>query len=191
MRLIKNTLDRPYCFNFNTQITVRGRQSTTLSGPLLSLFKRAAPLRSRRARDRLRIPHTTCLTSSSIDWAKDPMVSFSSTSLVVVGSLLLGSVMATLQNQVQRGQVRTPGRPRVLGQAADDFPPNLLFGQLLALIVVCTVAPSCWNQQELHIPRQWGAFVHRSVLLFEVFTWAFTCKLQGQNFQWLSMVTGA
>ena len=58
--------------------------------------------------------------------------------------------MVTLQNQVQGGQVRTPGRPRVLGQAADNFPP---FGQLLALIVVCTVAPSCWNQQELHIPR--------------------------------------
>ena len=82
----------------------------------------AALLRSRQARARLRLPRTACLTSSSsIDWAKDSMVSFSSTS-VVVGGLLLNSVMATLQNQVQGVQDRTPGRPRVLGQAADDFP---------------------------------------------------------------------
>ena len=50
------------------------------------------------------------------------MVSFSSTGVVVVGGLLLSSVMATLQNQVQGGQVRTPGRPQVHGQAGDDFP---------------------------------------------------------------------
>ena len=39
-RLIKNPLDRLYCFNFNTQSTMRGQQCTTLSGPLLSPLKR-------------------------------------------------------------------------------------------------------------------------------------------------------
>ena len=116
------------------------------------------------------------------------MVSFSSTSVVVVVvGVFFWAVIATLQNQVQGGQVRT--RPRVLGQAADAFPPpNLLFSQFLALIVMCTVALSCWNQQEPHVPRKWGAFVPRAVLLFEVFTWAFTCKLNARtsnDFRWL------
>ena len=75
------------------------------------------------------------------------------------------------------------------------LPPNvLLFSQLLALIVVCTVAPSCWNQQEPHVPRKWRAFVPRAVFLFEVFTWAFTCKntwcklnaRTSNDFRWLS-----
>ena len=35
--------------------------------------------------------------------------------------------MAALQIQVQGRQVRTPGRPRVLGQAADDFPEPALY----------------------------------------------------------------
>ena len=96
--------------------------------------------------------------------------------------------MATLQNQVQGVQVRAPGRPRVLGQAADDFPRTCFFSQLLALIVVYTVAPCCWNQQEPHVPRKRRAFVPRGLLLIEVFTWAFTCKLNARtsnDLRWL------
>ena len=50
------------------------------------------------------------------------MFFFSSTS--VVGGLF-SSIMATLQNHKSRGTgPDSSDRPRVLGQAADDFPPE-------------------------------------------------------------------
>ena len=47
------------------------------------------------------------------------MVSFSSTSVGSSFELCHGH---TPEPEVQGGQVGTPGPPRVLGQAADDFP---------------------------------------------------------------------
>ena len=63
---------------------MRGRQSTTLSDLLLSLLKRGTVTLQAGASSSVGT-RTTRLTSSSIDWAKDSMVSFSSTSVVVVG----------------------------------------------------------------------------------------------------------
>ena len=96
------------------------------------------------------------------------MVSFSSTNVVVVVGVFfeLCHGHALEPSPGRTGPDSWPGRPRVIGQAADDFPPNLLLSQLLALVVVCTVAPSCWNQQEPHIPRKWRAFVPRAKLKF-------------------------
>ena len=50
------------------------------------------------------------------------MVSFSSTSVVlgIFFELCYGNALEPSPGG--GGQVRTPGRPRVLGQAADDFP---------------------------------------------------------------------
>ena len=88
---------------------------------------------------------TACLTSSSIDWAKDSMVSFSSTSVMVVAGVFFELCYGHALEPSPGGQVWTPGRPRVLDQAADDFLPNLLFSQL---VVVCTVLTTCWNLLE-------------------------------------------
>ena len=96
------------------------------------------------------------------------MVSFSSTNVVAVVGVFfeLCHGHALEPSPGGTGPDSWPGRPRVIGQAADDFPQNLLLSQLLALVVVCTVAPSCWNQQEPHIPRKWRAFVPRAKLKF-------------------------
>ena len=150
---------------------MKGQQSTTLSDPLLSLLKRGTVTLLAGASSSAGT-RTACLTSSSIDWAKDSMVSFSSTSVVVV---VVGGGLFELCHghalEPSPGGTGPDSWPATGGwYAADDFPPNLLLSQLLALVVVCTVAPSCWNQQEPHIPRKWRAFVPRAVLLFEIST---------------------
>ena len=54
------------------------------------------------------------------------MVSFSSTSVAVVAGVFFELCYGHALEPSPGGQVWTPGRPRVLDQAADDFLPNLL-----------------------------------------------------------------
>ena len=149
----------------------------------------AAPLRSRQARARLRIPRIACLTSSSsIDYLGEGLDGFFQLNQRCGGGG--GGLLLSCHCYAPEPSPGGTGPDPATGAWSGGWclPPNLLFSQFLALIVVCTVAPSCWNQQEPHIPRKWGAFVPRAVLLFAVFTWAFTCKFNARtsnDFRWL------
>ena len=143
---------------------MRGRQSTTLSGPLLSLLKRRTVTLQAGASSSADTPYH--LFDFIVYWlgeGPDGFFQLNQRSVVVVGgsSFELCHGHALEPSPGGTGPDSWPATGAWSGSWW--LPPNLLFGQLLALIVVCIVAPSCWNQQELHIPRQWRAFVHRAV----------------------------
>ena len=133
----KSTLDRPYClisthkWQWEVGRVPRYRAHYCLSS-------NAVLLRSRQARARLRIPRTACLTSSSsIDWAKDSMVSFRSTSVVL--GVFFWALLWPHSRTKSRGGGTSPDSWPATGAWSGSWwlPPNvLLFSQLLALIVV-------------------------------------------------------
>ena len=150
--------------------------STTLSGPLLSPLKRGTVMLQTRASSAADIPYRLFdlfVHRLKTRWFLSAQPAFFSFELCHGHNP---------EPEVQGGQVRTPCPPRVLGQAADDFLPNLLFSQLLALIVVCTVAPSCWNSRS-HISQGSGVHLCSSSTFIRSFHVSFHVEIKRQDFQ--------